>query len=53
MLISKKGKQPSLSFSIHKFMLGCLDDKYSLNLSALSGEEKVKICHQYQHRTQV
>ena len=34
MLTSKKGKQLYLSFSIEKFMLGCLDDKYSLNLSA-------------------
>ena len=39
MLISKKGKQPSSSFSIESFMLGCLDDKYSLKLSAWSEEE--------------
>ena len=39
MLISEKGKRPSSSFSIENFMLGCLDDKYSLNLSAWSGEE--------------
>ena len=39
MLISEKGKRPSSSFSIENFMLGCLDDKYFLNLSALSGEE--------------
>ena len=37
MLTSKKGQQPSFSFTIEKFMLGCLDDKYSLNLSAWSG----------------
>ena len=37
--MSKKGKQSSFSFSIEKLMLGCLDDKYSLNLSAWSGEE--------------
>ena len=30
MLISKKGKRPSSSFSIENFMLGCLDNKYSL-----------------------
>ena len=40
MLIStKKAKQPSSSFSIENFMLGCLDDKYSLNLSAWSGQK--------------
>ena len=36
---SKKGNQPSFSFYIENVMLGCWDDKYSLNLSALSGEE--------------
>ena len=35
-LTSKKVKQPSFSFSIKKSMLGCLDDNYSINLSALS-----------------
>ena len=39
MLTSKKGKQPSSSFSIENFMLGCLDDKYALNWSAWSGEK--------------
>ena len=39
MLTSTKGKQSSFSFSIEKFLLGCLDGKYSLNLSAWSGEE--------------
>ena len=39
MLRSKKGKQPSFSFSIEKVMFRCLDDKYSLNLSTWSGEE--------------
>ena len=39
MLISKKGKQQSSSFSIENFKLGCLDDKYSPNLSAWAGEE--------------
>ena len=33
MLTSKKGKQPSISFTIEKFMLRYLDDKDSLNLS--------------------
>ena len=39
MLISKKGKQPSSSFSTENFMLGCLDDKYCQNLTAWSGED--------------
>ena len=39
MLTSKEGKQQSFSFSIKKIMLGCLDGKYSLNLSAWSREE--------------
>ena len=39
MLISKKVKRPSSSFSIENFMLGCLDDKYALNWSAWSGEK--------------
>ena len=39
MLTSKKSKQPSFSFYIQKFMSGCLDDKYSLNLSARSGDK--------------
>ena len=39
MLTSRKGKRPSSSFSVEHFMLGCLDDKYSLNLSEWSGEE--------------
>ena len=39
MLTSEKGKQTSFSFSIEKSMLGCLDDKYFLNLSACSGKE--------------
>ena len=37
MLTSKKGKQSS--YSVENVMLGCLDDKHSLNLSAWSGEE--------------
>ena len=39
MLTSKEGKQQSFSFSIKKFMLGGLDGKFSLNLSAWSREE--------------
>ena len=39
MLTSKNSKQPPFSFSIKRFMLKCLDDKYSLNLSSQSGEE--------------
>ena len=35
----KKDKRPSLSYSNEKFMLGCLDDKYSLNVSVWSREE--------------
>ena len=30
--MSKKDKQSSFSFSNEKFMLGCLEDKYFLNL---------------------
>ena len=37
-LTSKKGIQPSFSLSVEKLMLGCLDDKYSLNLTAWSRE---------------
>ena len=47
MLTSKKGKQLSSSFSIENFMLGCLEDKYSLNLSAWSGEENSTNVHRY------
>ena len=39
MLISKKSQQVSFSFSVEKFILRCLDDKDSLNLSTWSGEE--------------
>ena len=39
MLTFKKYKQPSFGFSIEKFMLGCLDDEYSLNSFSWSGEE--------------
>ena len=41
MLIPKKDKRPSSSFSIEHFMLGGLDENYSLNLSAWSGEESI------------
>ena len=43
MLISKKVKRPSSSFSIENFMLGCLDDKYSLNLSVMSIKHRLEI----------
>ena len=42
MLTSKKNKKQSFSFSIEKFILEFLDDKYSLNLSASLGEENCK-----------
>ena len=41
MWTSKKGKQPSFSFSIEKLILGCLDEKYSFNLSAWPGEKNI------------
>ena len=40
MLISKKSKPLFLSFSVGKFMLGCLDDKYFSCLSAWLGESQ-------------
>ena len=40
MLTTKKSKESSFSFSKEKFMLGSLDDKYSLTLSAWSGDQK-------------
>ena len=39
MLLTKQSKQTSFSFSMEKIMLRCLDKKYSLNLSAWSGEK--------------
>ena len=58
MVKSKKGKQPSFSFSIEHFMLGCLDHKYSLNLSAWSGKYKctnmLSICyHVIEHKFEI
>ena len=35
------------SFSIEKFMLKFLDDKYFSTLFESSGEETVQICHQH------
>ena len=39
MLTTKKSEESSFSFSKENFMLGPLDDKYSLTLSAWSGEQ--------------
>lgn len=39
MSLPKKDKQQYSSLLIEKFMLGCLDDKNSLNLFAWSEEE--------------
>ena len=43
MLLTKQSKQTSFSFSMEKIMLRCLDKKYSLNLSAWSGEKTQRL----------